>query len=493
MSADDLSRGENPLQAIFNAHSVAFVGASNKPTVMGTIQMINTLRSTFQGPVIPVHPKYDTVLGQKAYPRLSDLPEPVDLAVLIVPTREVPGVVEDAIRRGIRHLVVTTAGFREGGQEGREREQKLLELARRGGIRFVGPNCIGVLNTATGLNTTFFPYRHKAGPLSLASQSGTYITQTIDLLSRWGIGLCKAVSVGNSANIDLADCLDYYATDPETKAVALYVEGIGDGRRFLEAAKRCTRAKPVVALYVGGTEGGARSSLSHTGALGGADPVYDGMFRQAGILRASTVANLYQWGWTLATQPIPRGRRVAILTHSGGPATSMADAVYRHGLTLPRFSDELQAKIRALIPATAACGNPIDLTFSLDPQLLNETLPRLLLSQPDIDGLLMHGLQGSTFFDDIVSFAKDLVSVPLDQMAELARLAAVPLCTMPAETGKPLVMSAFYDCRDNVVRTLQDGSIPVFDMPERAVSAMAALVRYGEIRRREDRGTPAAG
>ncbi len=478
------SREANPLHNIFNAKSVAFVGASNKPTTMGTIQMLNTLRGNFPGRVIPVHPRLDRVLGEKAYPNLRALPEPVDLAVLIVPTDAVLSVVEDAAARGIRNLVITSAGFREGGEDGQKREALLCDIARRSGIRFVGPNCIGVLNTKSGLNTTFFPYLHAPGPLGLASQSGTYVTQVLDLLARWGIGLSKAISVGNSVSIDLSDCLDYFADDPDTRAVALYIEGIADGRRFLAAARRCTARKPVVALYVGGTEGGSRSGRSHTGALGGPDEIYDGLFAQAGIQRVKTVADLYTFGWALATQAVPNGNRMVILTHSGGPATSMADAVYRHGMTLPRFPGALEAQIRSMLPATASAANPIDLTFSLDIKLLQEKLPPLLLGQDFVDGLLMHGLQGSTFFTDVSRIAGDLFSLPLDQMSEFARLSVAPLCQMPQEFQKPIVMSCFYDRRDNVVQTLQDAHIPVFDTPERAVAAMGALVRYGEFRRR---------
>lgn len=487
MNTPDPQASCDPLEAVFGAGSVAFVGASNSFTTMGTVQMLNTLRGGFAGRVVPVHPTEKVVLGQSAYPSLRALPAPVDLAVLVVPTRAVLDVVRDAIARGIRHLVITTAGFREGDLEGERREQELVRLAREAGLRFVGPNCIGVINTHTGLNTTFFPYRHAPGPLGLVSQSGTYITQVLDLLSRWGIGLSKAVSIGNAANIDLVDGLSFFAGDDRTRAVGLYVEGIRDGRRFLEAARACTRRKPVVALYVGGTEGGARSGLSHTGALAGADAVYDGAFRQAGVIRARTVAELYQWGWALATQPVPRGARMAVLTHSGGPATSMADAVIRTGLQLPRFSDALREKIRTHLPHTASAGNPVDLTFSMDQALLAETLPRMILEDPDIDGLLMHGLQGSTFYGDLNEFAGDLVAIDTGQMSAYLEAVYQPLLQLPAETNKPIVMSSFFGRRDNVVRMLQDAPIPVYDTPEQAVSAMAALVRYGNYLRSIDR------
>jgi acetyltransferase len=208
------------------------------------------------------------------------------------------------------------------------------------------------------------------------------------------------------------------------------------------------------------------------------------MFRQAGIIRAPTLADLYQWGWALATQPIPAGRNIAILTHSGGPATSMADAATRVGLNLPRFEGELLERVRKLIPKTGSAANPIDLTFSMDPKLLAETLPELLLSSDEIDGLLIHGIQGSSFFEDLKEVAGELLHLEVEQVISLTEHVLQPLLGMSQRFGKPILTSSFFDRRDNLVRLLQDNFVPVFDMPERSVSAMAALVRYADIRKR---------
>jgi acetyltransferase len=377
---------------------------------MGTIQMLNTMKYRFQGRIYPVHPRENVVLGLKAYASIRDLPEAVDLAVITVPARVVPEVLEDCGSRGVHYAVVTSGGFGELGEEGKRLEEAIIRIARRHRIRFVGPNCLGILNPGHGLNVTMFPYDQPPGAMGLASQSGTYVTQVIHYLKRRGVGYSRALSIGNRADIDLVDCVEYLGQDPDTRAIALYIEGLKRPRLFLEKARRVSRTKPIVALYVGGTEAGARSSASHTAAICAPARMYSDMFRQAGIIEARTVEDLYLWTWALANQPIPRANRIAVLTHSGGPASSIADACNKSGLEVPRLSRETQEALKPLVPPTAAFQNPVDLTFSTDPELLVKTLPPLILADPNIDGLIIHGVMVTSW----LSYIKELDEGLLD-------------------------------------------------------------------------------
>jgi len=254
---------------------------------------------------------------------------------------------------------------------------------------------------------------------------------------------------------------------------------------FRQAASRASKTKPVVALYVGGTEAGSRSAASHTGSISGPDHLYDALFRQAGVIRAYTVEDLFEWAGALSLQPIPRGRNMAILTHSGGPASSLADACVRWGLKVPLFSERLQAKVRELLPATGSFRNPVDLTFFMDMGVMMEKLPQIILEDPEIDGLLMHGVMGSTFFRSISEIARKWVKVPSSEQERKFFLGTMEaFIKLPQQYGKPVIASSFADREDDAVKMAQDNGIPCFRAPERAVSAMAALCRYSEIRKR---------
>ncbi|MDD5713207.1 MAG: CoA-binding protein, partial [Smithellaceae bacterium] len=309
---------ENPLHLLLNPRSIATVGAGNNPMKMGTIQALSIVKDGYRGKFYPIHPKDEIVLGHKAYKSAFDLPEAPDLVMLVVPTLQVIPVIEDFGKIGTKRAIIITAGFKEVGPEGRAREEKLNEVAARYGMRFLGPNCMGMLNTEISLNVTVAHLEEKPGLLGLASQSGTYVTQTLAYLRRRGIRFSKAISCGNEANINIIDALEYFGEDEQTKAVILYVEGIRDGRRFIEVAQEVSRRKPILAQYVGGSAAGARAGLSHTGAMAGPDFLYDGIFKQAGVIRMHSIEDLYAHGWTLATQPPLKGKRIAVVTNSGG-------------------------------------------------------------------------------------------------------------------------------------------------------------------------------
>lgn len=482
---------DNPLETIMAPRSIAIAGASNNPTKMGTIQYLNLLHSGFPGPVYPLHPKEKEVFGAKAYARIEDLPEVPDLAMLVVPGRLVPDMIERFGAIGTRHAVIITAGFKETGPEGLDREKELIQAARAHGLRFLGPNCMGLVNTHLPLNVTAAPLVSPPGNLGLISQSGTYITQTLKYLHEKGVRLSQAASVGNEASIDLVDVLEYLGEDPQTRAIGMYIECIRRPDRFLDAARHITRHKPIIAQYVGGTASGARSGSSHTGALAGPDNIYDGLFRQAGILRANSIEDVYRVGQALATQPQPRGKRVAILTNSGGPGTAMADTLDRLGMEMPAFSQSLQTKLRSLLPGHASAANPVDLTFHVDMTLMAQTLPEAILASDEVDALLIHGIMDTGWADLAYPVFKDIFNISREEFKKSMHANVEGLLKMPASNDKPVIVSSFFGREDAAARRLQDGGIPVFDSPEKAAAAMAALHAYREIRTRPEDVAPA--
>jgi acetyltransferase len=474
---------DNPLYTIMQARSVVIAGASNNFMKMGSIQALNLLHGGFRGEVLFLHPTEKTVFDHPAYRTPAELPFVPEVALLTTPTRVTPGLLDGLGEHGVRHAVITTAGFREMGPEGARLEAELLEIAVRRGIRFVGPNCIGVLNATEGMNLTVVPYTDAPGHMGLISQSGTYVSQTMPYLRENGIRYSQAISVGNATSIDVVDCLDYLGDDPETAAIAMYIEGVQRGREFLAAATRVGRTKPLVALYVGGSSAGARSSQSHTGSLGSPDRLFDGVCAQAGILRASTVDEMFGWANALANMPLPRGRRMAILTHSGGPATSMADACERWGLEVPEFSPALQTRIRAFLEPTASAKNPVDLTFVMGQESFVDKIPEVLFASDEIDGVLVHGMMDTGFALEMHKVAGHMLGISREDFIKPMEFDLTHLLELPARYGKPLVASNFIR-EDHAAQTFRERGVPLFRTPEAAVKAMAALARAGEFRKR---------
>jgi acetyltransferase len=328
------------------------------------------------------------------------------------------------------------------------------------------------------------PVFHENGKLGLASQSGTYVAQSLSYLQKNGVSISKAISVGNEANIDIVDCLEYLGEDEDTKAIALYIEGIRRADQFLEVARRISREKPIVAQYVGGTEAGARSCSSHTGAMAGPDHVYDGLFEQAGIIRVNTIEEVYRIGWALAAQPPLGGSRIAVLTNSGGPGTAIADTCNREGLEVPEFSEEVQAKIGHYLPGHASARNPVDLTFHIDMKALTEKIPRILFDSDDIDGVVIHGIMDTGFYHEVYPIIKDLVGVPEEEFLKMLEANLDKLVEMVRSSKKPLMVSSFFGKEDHAVRAFHENNIPVFDSPEKAAKAMSALYKHYVVRNR---------
>ncbi len=476
---------ENPLQLLMNPRSIAVVGASNDFRKMGTIQALSIIKDGYTGKFFPIHLKEKNVLGHQAYKSAADLPEVPDLAVFIVPNKSMTTLLADFGKIGTKRAIVVTAGFKETGTAGRNMEEKINAIAQQYGIRFVGPNCLGIINSEISLNTTVAPFTTGPGCLGFASQSGTYVTQVLPYLRKRGIRYSKAISLGNEANIDIVDALEYLGEDVQTKAVILYIEGIRDGRRFVEVARKITPHKPVLAQYVGGSVSGARAGSSHTGAMAGPDFLYDGILKQAGIIRVHSIEDLYAHGWTLATQPLLRGRRVGVITNSGGPASSIAYTCDQVGMEVPHFSDRLQQEIRPLIESHASSANPVDLTFDLSMEKLATTLPEMIMKSGEVDAIVLHGVMHSGFMREVFSHVHDLIGdMSLEDFLKITKPGAGRVFELPHRYDLPFLVSSFFGDEDTYTKGYQNSNTPVFYSPENAARALGTLYRYKLIKER---------
>ncbi len=468
----------HPLHGIMHPRSIAFWGASNNPTAMGSVQLAQLRALGFEGPVYLMHPREKAIDGLPAYAHLEDVPGPVDLAILILPTRVVPEILEECGKAGVTRAIIVSAGFGEMGAEGKEQQQRLVEIARTYGIHFVGPNCIGVVNPYVKLNTTFFPYQASKGFIGMASQSGSFITQMFEHLEKFGLGFSQGFSVGNEAVTDIVDCMEYLGECPNTTVIALYIEAIRRGREFCRVAREVSKKKPIVAYYVGGSESGKKAALSHTGALAGPDQLYDGIFKQCGITRASSIEELFDLCYVLGSQPVPRGNRIGILTHSGGPGAAAADTAERCGLRLAQLSPETIDALSPHVPHTASVSNPVDLTFNRNPEDYMQLLPRILLQDENVDMLFLYVLIPVHRVIETL----EATGMESGQAADLAATFIADQCKavaeIAAESGKPLVGGSFCHRTEPFIGELQDLGVPVLPSPERAVKALAYLAKY---------------
>ncbi|MFA5323465.1 MAG: acetate--CoA ligase family protein [Smithella sp.] len=479
---------ENPLHLLLNPKSIAVVGANNIPSKMGTIQALNIVKDGYPGKFFPIHPTEKRVLGFTAYASPEELPEVPELAILIIPIKAVIPLLESFGKIGTKRAIVITAGFKETGDAGQDMEKKIGAIAERYQMRFVGPNCMGIINSQIPLNTTVLPIAKEPGLLGFASQSGTFLSQSLPYLKRRGIRFSKAISLGNEANINIVDALEYLGEDEQTKAIILYIEGIREGQRFLEVARRITSHKPVAALYVGGSASGARAGLSHTGAMAGPDFLYNGIFKQAGIIRVNTIEDLYTHGWTLATQPPMRGKRVGIMTNSGGPSTTIACTCDAVGLEVPRFSDGLQEEIKKYIEPHASAANPVDMTFDLSMEKLAVTLPEIVMKSGEVDAMVLHGVMMTGYLKEIYPNLKEVIgNVSLEDFLNFSRPMANETFELSRKYKIPMLISSFFDHEDNYIKQYQDTNTPVFYSPENTARALNSLYKYKQIKERASR------
>ena len=368
------------MKPFFEPRVVAVIGANRERGKIGSEILHNLVAGGFTGSIVPVHPTAPEIEGLTAYPRVLDITGPVDLAVVVVPAAYVLQAVDDCISKNVRAICVISAGFSECDAEGRAREALLVERIRQAGCRLIGPNCMGLLNTdpAVRLNATFSPIYPPAGGVAMSTQSGALGLAILDYAKRLDIGISSFVSVGNKPDVSGNDLIQYWADDPRTSVILLYLESFGNPRKFSEIARRVARTKPIVAVKAGRSMAGSRAAASHTGALASSDTVVDALFRQAGVIRTERLEELFDVAALLSHQPVPRGGRVAILTNAGGPGILAADACEANGLQLPPLGEATRAELRAFLPAAASVGNPVDMLASAPPEHYRRALKAIL-------------------------------------------------------------------------------------------------------------------
>jgi len=452
------------LDALFKPKSIALVGASDKPGSIGAILAENLLTAGFQGKVIPINPGHEQILGLKTYPDAASLPQTVDLGVICTPADAVPGIVDALAARGARGVVVITAGFGEGRDaRGIARQSALTDAARSGQVRVIGPNCLGILVPGIGLNASFAHRVPRRGNLAFVAQSGAIVTSVLDWADARGIGFSHLLSLGDMVDVDFGDTLNYLAGDAATRAILLYIESIKDARKFMSAARAASRMKPVIVVKAGRHAEGARAVASHTGALAGADAVYDAAFERAGILRVCSLEELFDAVETLALAKPPQGDRLAILTNGGGIGILATDALIDQGGRLAELSEETIAELDKVLPPTWSHANPVDIIGDATGRRYADALAALN-KDPGVDGILTLNCP---------------TAVTSSEEAAKAVVARVSSRRQPALLTSWVGDGAAKKARD----LFAQHRVPTYDTPEQAVRAFMYLVRY---RRNQD-------
>jgi acetate---CoA ligase (ADP-forming) len=464
------------LSRFFRPHSVAVVGASRNPSAIGHHLLDSLLQGDFRGNIYPVNPKATRIGRLRVYPSVRELPAVADLAIIATPRDTVLGVVDDCAARGVRALVVITAGFAEVGREGSDLQQRLVEKVRGYGMRLIGPNCLGLVSTDPDvrLNATFIPYFPPPGGVAMSSDSGALGLAALAVAGRLGLGISHCVSVGNRADVSSNDLLEYWEEDPRTQVILLYLESFGNPRRFARIARRVSRKKPIIAVKAGRTPAGCRAASSHTAALAATEVAVDALFHQTGILRAETLEEMFDLAAALSSQPLPQGRRVAIVTNAGGPAILCADACEAAGLLIPELSETTRGQLRAFLPGTASLANPVDMIASATAEDFGRTISMLLRSE-EVDALIAIAVTTGTC--EAGAAARTIATNVESAHKESGIGKPVLACLMPDQVGLTLTGSG-------------KEKIPCYAFPEAAARVLGKAAAYAERRSRPLGKTP---
>jgi acetate---CoA ligase (ADP-forming) len=447
----------NSLSAFFAPRGIAVIGASNDPNKLGYGLARNLVLSNYTGVVHLINPKGGSLFGRPIHPSLKEAPDPIDLAILLIPAPAVADALAECGERGIRAAVIGSGGFREVGPQGAKLEEECVQIARQYEMRLMGPNCIGLLDTHLPFDATFLPPPGPTpGDVAFISHSGAICAAVIDWARGQGFGLSRLVSLGNQADISETDVLAPVAADPFTRVLCLYLEGISDGRRFVKEAREVAQKKPVIALKVGRFESGRKAVASHTGALAGQEAAYNAAFERAGVIRADSSEEMFDWGRALAWCTLPKGCKMGVLTNAGGPGVTASDALESEGLQLARLKSETRNALMAFLPEAASLQNPIDMLASASPDQYAQSL-KLLLDDPGVDGVMII-----------------LPPPPMYTAGAVAR-AVIPVIH---SADKPVVIALMGErLIQEAVEHFRAARVPEYRFPERAASALSILVK----------------
>ncbi|NLT37396.1 MAG: CoA-binding protein [Methanomassiliicoccus sp.] len=449
------------MKALFEPESIAVVGASNDERKIGHIVFSNLVRSNFKGTVYPINPKASDILGCKAYPSLTAIPGKVELVVICVPNTLVPSVMEESGIKGAEAVIVITAGFKELGKEGGLLERKVGEIAKKYGMRVLGPNCMGIMNTHHLMNITFTNIHPMAGSIAIASQSGAVCSSMLDWSTKSKVGFSKFISVGNKLDIDEADLLKSLKDDPDTNVIGMYIEGANRGKELMNEAFRTSQVKPIIVLKSGRTSSGSKAASSHTGALSGSDKIYDAAFHQANIIRVNTIDELFDLLQVFANMPMPKGDGLAIVTNAGGHGVMAADACSDYGLRLASFEKSTIEKLKGYLPEAANLYNPVDVLGDATADRYEFAI-RTVMEDPNVNCVAV-------------------LLAPLDTVD--IKAVAEHVASFAGKVSMPVVGAFVGGTKTNVgIELMHEANVPCYDSPDKAIRALGAMVHYKRMR-----------
>jgi len=455
------------LEAFFDPKSVAVIGASTSPEKLGYAVLENLVNGGYAevGKIYPINPKADEILGQKVYPSVNDVPDDIDLAVIVIPYAYVPAVLEDCGKKKIPAVVVISAGFREAGMEGVERELELIEIAKKYNLRLIGPNCLGIIDTYTPMNASFSAGTPPKGPMAFMSQSGALGTAILDWAQAGRLGLAKFVSLGNKADVSEVDLLQAWVDDEDTNVILIYSEGLPNGQEFIKVAREVTKKKPVVAIKSGVTKSGSRAVSSHTGSLAGSEQAYQAAFNQAGVLRATDMASMFDMALALGYQPTLKGDRIAIITNAGGPGILATDALERIGMNLARLETKTIQALEQYLPDAASAANPVDVLGDARGDRYKFALD-VVSKDPNVDGIMVV-----------------LTPQAMTEIEETAKAVG----ELSKSIEKPVLACFMGEAKvETGIKVLRQYDVPNYSFPERASLAFSAMSSYRAVTERLD-------